>query len=56
LLHYLEEILWFRQECEARKLEIPFLWHAGETVGSGVKADHNLYDALLLDTKRIGHG
>ncbi|KAI0745565.1 hypothetical protein C8Q76DRAFT_789934 [Earliella scabrosa] len=29
---------------------------AGETLGDGSNADMNLYDAILLGTKRIGHG
>ena len=37
-------------------LEIPFIFHAGETLGDGSPADMNLYDAILLGTKRIGHG
>ncbi|EIW51773.1 Metallo-dependent hydrolase [Trametes versicolor FP-101664 SS1] len=37
-------------------LDIPFILHAGETLGDGTAADMNLYDAILLGTKRIGHG
>jgi adenosine deaminase CECR1 len=36
--------------------DIPFIFHAGETLGDGTAADMNLYDAILLGTKRIGHG
>lgn len=41
---------------EALGLDIPFLFHAGETLGDGSPEDQNLYDAILLGTKRIGHG
>ncbi|OJT14101.1 Adenosine deaminase CECR1-A [Trametes pubescens] len=36
-------------------LDIPFILHAGETLGDGTAADMNLYDTILLGTKRIGH-
>ncbi|KAF8460941.1 hypothetical protein BDZ91DRAFT_410594 [Kalaharituber pfeilii] len=56
LLEHLPELLWFRNECESRGLSIPFYFHAGETLGDGTGADDNLYDAILLGTRRIGHG
>uniref|UniRef100_A0A182K2P4 adenosine deaminase n=1 Tax=Anopheles christyi TaxID=43041 RepID=A0A182K2P4_9DIPT len=41
-------------------LELPpfinFVFHAGETNWHGMPSDDNLYDAILLGTKRIGHG
>jgi adenosine deaminase CECR1 len=38
------------------QVDIPFIFHAGETLGDGNAADMNMYDAILLGTKRIGHG
>ncbi|KAJ8711079.1 hypothetical protein PYW07_008321 [Mythimna separata] len=38
------------------KDEINFYLHAGETAWLGTSADENLVDAILLGSKRIGHG
>ncbi|EUC63201.1 adenosine deaminase-related growth factor [Rhizoctonia solani AG-3 Rhs1AP] len=56
LIYYIESLLWFQEESKKRGLDIPFIFHAGETLDDGGAADSNLYDALLLGTKRIGHG
>lgn len=56
LEEHLQSLLWFRSECERRDLDIPFIFHAGEVPGDGDPHDLNLFDAILLGTKRIGHG
>ena len=55
-LHSLTPVLvWFRSELRRQNLTIPFFLHAGECVGDGDSTDQNLYDAILLKTRRIGH-
>lgn len=56
LRHFVPEFLSFRQKCKSLKLDIPFLFHCGETLDVGDKVDGNLFDAILLNAKRIGHG
>jgi adenosine deaminase CECR1 len=53
---YIPELLRFKQRCQEENLDIPFVFHAGETLEDGGDADMNLYDAIVLNTKRIGHG
>lgn len=50
------ELVWFRQQTEALNLTIPYFFHAGETLGDGNSTDSNLFDAVLFNTRRIGHG
>jgi len=56
LRHFVPEFLSFRHKCDSLNLDIPFLFHCGETLDVGDKVDGNLFDAILLKSKRIGHG
>lgn len=50
------ELLWFDSQRRSQSLEIPYFFHAGETLGDGTEADDNLFDALLFQSRRVGHG
>lgn len=49
-------LFWFKKRCVEEGVDIPFFFHAGECLGDGDATDHNLFDAVLLGTRRIGHG
>jgi adenosine deaminase CECR1 len=56
LKDFLPELFWFRKQCAQEGVEIPFFFHAGETIAAGPESpDDNLYDAVLLGTRRLGH-
>jgi len=58
--YYNEELHAMKATCEALYIHIPFMFHAEETLlDSGGTMDttkSNLYDAVLLRTKRIANG
>ncbi|KZT26489.1 Metallo-dependent hydrolase [Neolentinus lepideus HHB14362 ss-1] len=56
LIYYIPQLLRFQERQKELGIHVPFIFHAGETLGDGTPADVNLYDAILLGTKRIGHG
>jgi len=49
-------LFWFKKQCAEAGVDIPFFFHAGECLGDGNSTDNNLFDAILLGTRRIGHG
>ncbi len=52
-LYFVEELLAARREAERRGFTLPLYLHSGETSRA---ASENLYDAVLLGARRIGHG
>ena len=56
LIDYIEPLTEFPEMQKKAGVHIPYIFHAGETLGDGNAPDANLYDAILLGTKRIGHG
>lgn len=39
LSYYMEDLLWFKERQKEFNVDIPYLFHAGETLGDGGKAD-----------------
>lgn len=55
LSDFLPELLWFRQSCDEEGLDIPFYFHAGECWGNESHAEGNMFDAVILSSRRLGH-
>nr|POF08201.1 adenosine deaminase cecr1 [Quercus suber] len=57
---YADLLVAFTKTCTELNIKIPFMFHAGETLldtgGSANPENSNLYDAVLLEAERIGHG
>ncbi|KAL7760883.1 hypothetical protein ACKLNR_007418 [Fusarium oxysporum f. sp. zingiberi] len=53
---WIPELLDMRARTDKLGLDLPFSFHAGETQDHGGDTDTNLFDVILLGTKRIGHG
>ncbi len=52
-LFFINELLEARRKAEQRNITLPLYLHSGE---SNWMENENILDAILLDTKRIGHG
>ncbi|KAL2190711.1 Metallo-dependent hydrolase [Thermothelomyces heterothallicus CBS 203.75] len=57
LADLLPELFWFRKQCAQEDVQIPFCLTAGASPGDDgdVATERNLFDALLLGTRRIGN-
>lgn len=51
-----EPLIKFKDKLMKIGQETHFFFHSGETNWYGHSTDENLVDAILLHTKRIGHG
>jgi len=56
LSDYIPQLLMLNERVRSEGLDLPLLLHAGETLSDGGPPDANMYDAILLGSKRIGHG
>jgi len=52
-LYFIDEFIKARHKAEKRSVTLPLYLHSGE---SNWTENENVLDAILLDTKRIGHG
>ena len=55
LLFYFEEFLAFQREVECANTTFSFYFHGGESLFINNDRDENLFGAMLLGSKRIGH-
>ncbi|KAH6649745.1 hypothetical protein F5144DRAFT_588399 [Chaetomium tenue] len=52
----LPELFWFRKQCAVEDVQIPFFLGAGGSLNDNdATTERNLFDALLLGTRRIGN-
>jgi len=58
--YYRDELLAMVHACRKLNISIPFMFHAGESLldcgGSSDPTNSNLYECVLLNAKRVGHG
>ncbi|KAL2129359.1 hypothetical protein VTI74DRAFT_7896 [Chaetomium olivicolor] len=60
LADLLPELFWFRKQCAMEDVQIPFFLQAGGRFGfaesgEGAETESNLFDAILLGTRRIAN-
>lgn len=56
LVDFVPMMFWFRKLCLEEGVDIPFFFHASECDTHGENPSHNLFDAILLGSRRIGDG
>jgi adenosine deaminase CECR1 len=56
LSHWIPELLEMRRKCDELGVDLPFIFHASETLDHGGDTDSSLIDVILLGTIKIDHG